>query len=440
MDTELLYDRFLECCGVVTDSRRCAEGTMFFALKGERFDGNSFVKAALDQGCLYSVMDDPERYDSSDGRMILVPDALKALQDLAALHRRRLGIPVIGVTGTNGKTTTKELLVAVLSRSYRVGATQGNLNNQIGVPLTILGLDGTKELAVVEMGASHPHDIEELVDISQPDYGLITNVGKAHLLGFGSFEGVIRTKGELYDWIREHGGKVFMNTGNVYLAGMATGLDVMGYRNVAEECQASVSGTDIVTGRVLACDPFLELGWSVPGGVEHNVKTRLIGAYNIDNALSAIAAGVFFNVPEGEICSALEGYEPSNNRSQFIDTGRNHLIMDAYNANPTSMKAAVDNFGHMRAEHKMVILGDMRELGNASVMEHERVIGLLDSNDFETVWLVGEEFRKTAGGKYRCFGNVDELKALLSESSVEGRTILIKGSNSIKLTELREYL
>ena len=429
MTVEQIYSRFKECTGVTTDSRKCGPGLMFFALKGERFDGNEFVHGALEQGCPYAVMDNVALYDAADERMILVDNVLIAMQQVAAYHRRQLGTPVIGITGTNGKTTTKELTNAVMSSTYKVLCTQGNLNNSIGVPLTVFGLKPEHEYAIVEMGASHPGDIKELVEVSQPDYGLITNVGKAHLLGFGSFEGVKRTKGELYDWLREHGGMAFVNRDNEHLQQMCKGLPLVEYGKPGQDGL-------LVEGEVLECNPFVKFRWRSGKGDWHTVQTSLIGAYNVDNALAAITVGLKFGVSEADASAAVAGYKPQNNRSQLTETGRNHLVVDAYNANPTSMAAALENFSMIKADNKMLILGDMRELGEVSQAEHKRVVEDLQKYGFTDVLLVGEEFAKAAAGSgFRLFPDVEAVNNILQSESINGKTILIKGSNSIGLTK-----
>ena len=429
MTVEELYSRFLESGGVTTDSRKCGPGLIFFALKGERFDGNEFVRGALEQGCPLAVMDNASLYDPNDGRMVLVDNVLATLQALAAYHRRALGTKVIGITGTNGKTTTKELTYAVMSTTYNVLCTQGNLNNSIGVPLTVLGLNKDHEYAIVEMGASHPGDIDELVAISQPDFGLITNVGKAHLLGFGSFEGVKKTKGELYDWLRAHGGTAFVNRDNPHLMEMSKGLQLIGY---GKPGTADV----LVEGEVLECNPYVKLRWRSEGGEWHTVQTNLIGAYNVDNVLAAITVGLRFGVSEVEASEAVAQYEPRNNRSQLTRTERNCLVVDAYNANPTSMAAAIENFCMIKASDKMLILGDMRELGEASRQEHARIVELLKEKGFKSVWLVGQEFAAVAADSgFRLFADVDHVNMELVKEKVSGKTILIKGSNGIGLTK-----
>ena len=429
MTVEEIYSKLRECNGVTTDSRKCGPGLMFFALKGERFDGNEFVRGALEQGCPYAVMDSVALYDASDSRMILVDNVLLTLQQVAAYHRRQLGTPVIGITGTNGKTTTKELTNAVMSTTYNVLCTQGNLNNSIGVPLTVLGLRAEHEYAIVEMGASHPGDIKELVEVSQPDFGLITNVGKAHLLGFGSFEGVKRTKGELYDWLREHGGTAFVNRDNEHLQQMCKGLPLVEYGKPGHKDM-------LVEGEVLECNPFVKFRWRSGKGEWHTVQTNLIGAYNVDNALAAITIGLKFGVSEEKASRAVAEYKPQNNRSQLTETGRNHLVVDAYNANPTSMAAAIENFSMIKADNKMLILGDMRELGEVSQAEHKRIVEMLGEYGFTNVWLVGDEFAKAAPGSgFSLFPDVEAVNKKLVDEPVNGLTILIKGSNSIGLTK-----
>ena len=429
MTVKEIYDKLRSCTGVTTDSRKCGPGLMFFALKGERFDGNEFVRGALEQGCPYAVMDNKELFDSQDQRMILVDNVLVTLQQVAALHRRTLGTPVIGITGTNGKTTTKELTNAVMSTTYNVLCTQGNLNNSIGVPLTVMGLKPEHEYAIIEMGASHPGDIKELVEVSQPDFGLITNVGKAHLLGFGSFEGVKRTKGELYDWLREHNGMAFVNRDNEHLQQMCKGLPLVEYGKPGQEGL-------LVEGEVLECNPFVKFRWRRGGGDWHMVQTNLIGAYNVDNALAAITIGLKFGVKEQDASDAVANYMPQNNRSQLTETGRNHLVVDAYNANPTSMAAALENFSMIKAQDKMLILGDMRELGDVSQDEHRRIVEEIRKYGFTQVWLVGSEFAGAAGDSgFRLFPDVEAVNSALQSEPVNGKTILIKGSNSIGLTK-----
>ena len=430
IDMEALYGCFLQSAGVTTDTRKCSEGMMFVALKGENFDGNAYAEKALELGCSYVVIDNPA-YATGDTRIILVEDSLRALQLLARHHRRQLGTPIVGITGTNGKTTTKELVATVLKQRYRVLYTQGNLNNHIGVPLTLLGLTPEHEMAIVEMGANHPGDIKELVEIAEPDYGLITNVGMAHLQGFGSLEGVIRTKGELYDYLRTTERlAIFLNADNQHLRSIADGLEAMTYGQ-NEEAE--------VRGELIACDPYLRFRWRRGEGAWHEVATQLIGSYNIDNALCAIAVGCYFGVPEETVSAALAGYVPQNNRSQLTRTAHNTLVVDAYNANPTSMKAALDNFACMEVPRKMAILGDMKELGDATASAHQEVVDRLDTCGFDEVWLVGEAFAQTEHTQ-RTFPDVEAVRAALQEAMPKDCCILIKGSNSMKLASLVAYL
>jgi UDP-N-acetylmuramoyl-tripeptide--D-alanyl-D-alanine ligase len=376
-------------------------------------------------------VDEKEFAEEGNPNIILVEDCLKALQDLANWHRRRLGTRIIGVTGTNGKTTTKELIATVLQKRYNVLYTQGNLNNHIGVPLTLLGLTEEHELAVVEMGANHPGEIRTLVNIAEPDCGLITNVGKAHLEGFGSFEGVVKTKSELYDYLRtKENAFVFLDKDNEVLCQASTGLKAVGYGLQSEDLY--------VKGTLHACAPFLAFEWEHEGDV-HNVNTHLIGAYNVKNALAAIAIGCHFGVPSASICEALNDYVPSNNRSQLTETADNHLIVDAYNANPTSMMAALENFRLMEVEHKVAILGDMKELGEGSADEHRKIVAFLNECGFERVVLVGGEFGKTNVG-FEHYADVEALKAVLTENKPSGKFVLIKGSNSMKLAQLKDIL
>lgn len=427
MEIAELYKCFMECGKVTTDSRNCPEGSMFIALKGETFNGNAFAAQALKQGCRYAVIDESEY--AGEGT-ILVDNCLQALQQLAYYHRRQLKTPVIGITGTNGKTTTKELISTVLSRKFNTLYTEGNFNNHIGVPLTLLRLTKEHEMAVVEMGANHPGEIKTLVHIAEPDYGIITNVGKAHLQGFGSFEGVIRTKGELYDFLRAKGGAtIFIQNENPYLNGIAEGLTCVRYGQTAGL---------YVSGELISCSPFLSFRWTAEG-VSHEVNTHLIGSYNLDNMLAAAAIGRYFGVSDDDISSALASYLPHNNRSQLKETADNKLIVDAYNANPTSMMAALKNFRQVEAPHKMVILGDMKELGEASREEHQKVVGYLKECGFDRVVLVGSEFA-AATHSYQTFQHVDEVLADIRIHKPQGYYILIKGSNSMKLSQLPEYL
>lgn len=439
MELSELYKLYQQHPLITTDSRDCPEGSIFFALKGESFDGNRFAKAALEKGCAYAVIDEPEFAEEGNGRLILVDNVLTTFKELAREHRRRFDIPVIGITGTNGKTTTKELIAAVLGEKYNVMYTRGNFNNDVGVPKTLFSLRPEHEIAVVEMGASHPGDIKALVDYVEPTCGLITNVGRAHLQGFGSFEGVKRTKGELYDFLENHNGLLFLNESNPDLMEMAA------QRNFGRIISYGRDEGGNVEGEVIDCSPFLNFRWrqhlhagQMPANA-YEVETHLIGAYNLDNMLAAIAVGLHFGVSPAQINHALGHYIPSNNRSQLETTEHNRLIVDAYNANPSSMAAAIDNFKLMKAERKMAILGDMLELGAVSDEEHQKTVDALATAGIKEVWLVGEEFGKTHT-TFRKFKNVDEVKAVIAAHRPENYYILIKGSNGIHLSQLPELL
>lgn len=439
MELSELYKLYQQHPLITTDSRDCPEGSIFFALKGESFDGNRFAKAALEKGCAYAVIDEREFAEEGNGRLILVDNVLTTFKKLARKHRRRFDIPVIGITGTNGKTTTKELIAAVLGEKYNVMYTRGNFNNDVGVPKTLFSLRPEHEIAVVEMGASHPGDIKALVDYVEPTCGLITNVGRAHLQGFGSFEGVKRTKGELYDFLESHNGLLFLNESNPDLMEMAA------QRNFGRIISYGRDEGGNVEGEVIDCSPFLNFRWrqhlhagQMPANA-YEVETHLIGAYNLDNMLAAIAVGLHFGVSPAQINHALGHYIPSNNRSQLETTEHNRLIVDAYNANPSSMAAAIDNFKLMKAERKMAILGDMLELGAVSDEEHQKTVDALAAAGIKEVWLVGEEFGKTHTA-FRKFKNVDEVKAAIAAHRPEDYYILIKGSNGIHLSQLPELL
>ena len=404
MTTEQLYQIFESHPVVTTDSRDCPEGSIFFALKGASFNGNKFAAAALQQGCAFAVVDEPEYCAQGDERYILVDDVLRAFQLLARHHRRTLGTRIVGITGTNGKTTTKELMAAVLGEKYNVLYTLGNFNNDIGVPKTLLRLKPEHQVAVVEMGASHPGDIKTLVELVEPDLALITNVGMAHLQGFGSFEGVVKTKGELYDFMRQSKrGKVFVDANNPHLMGIVQGLDLVKYGTPASDGL-------FVGGKVVSAAPFLRFAWQREGGEWNEVQTHLVGAYNVLNMLAAISVGLYLGVSADEANRALANYVPSNNRSQLEETAHNKLIMDAYNANPTSMSVALNNLNDMEVPHKMAILGDMLELGAASAEAHQAIVDQLSRLSLDEVWLVGPEFARTRCA-FRKFNDVDEVIA-----------------------------
>ncbi|MCI5710148.1 MAG: UDP-N-acetylmuramoyl-tripeptide--D-alanyl-D-alanine ligase [Prevotella sp.] len=431
MEIAELYKLYTEHPVVTTDSRDCPKGSIFFALKGESFDGNKFALSALEKGCAYAVVDEAEY--ATDRRCLLVDDVLTTFKELAREHRRHFTLPVVGITGTNGKTTTKELVSAVLGEKYKVMFTQGNFNNDVGVPKTLFRLQPDDEIAVVEMGASHPGDIKKLVEYVEPTCGMITNVGRAHLQGFGSFEGVKKTKGELYDFLTDNDGLVFINADNEHLMEMAAErhIDRMVCYGNDEQCD--------VWGEVVSCAPFLKFRWRTEAQDWHEVQTHLIGSYNIDNMLAAISIGLHFDVNPQQVDHALENYLPSNNRSQLDVTEKNHLVVDAYNANPSSMAAAIENFRLMDVPSKMAILGQMGELGAVSHEEHLKVVAQLQAAGLSNVWLVGKEFADI-DCPYRKFNDVEEVKAAIREEQPANHYILIKGSNSVKLYELPELL
>lgn len=424
-----LYDRYKECnCSVTTDSRSIKGGEMFFALRGENFDGNDYAVKALENGAGLAVVNsDADLPD--DPRLIRVEDPLKALQELAVYHREHVRgdkrLPVIGLTGTNGKTTTKELINAVLSGKFKVTATRGNLNNDIGVPLSLLDIRPDTEIAVIEMGASHPDDIAKLVKVSRPDFGLITNVGKAHLLGFGSFEGVKAAKGELYNWLGAHDGSViFLNADDPDLREMAS----------KQPCHCFEYGIAYQGAEILPSspeEPFLKL--KLDGDV---ISTKLVGSYNANNVLAAICIGDWFGVPRKDSIAAIEAYVPSNNRSQMSRTADNTLVIDAYNANPSSMNAALENFRTIISDKKVALLGDMRELGTDSLKEHIKVVRQLKGMDIDA-FFVGEEFRKAleadGDGDFRWFPDSARLACYLKENPIKKAVVLIKGSRGIQM-------
>ena len=444
-----IYNKFRQCGSVSTDTRALKGGEMFFALKGENFDGNQYAFKALEAGAAYAVVNkDSEAAASDDPRLIKVDDTLRTLQDLARWHRSMTivdGKPltVIALTGTNGKTTTKELIREVLSVKYRVTATEGNLNNSIGVPLTLLRITPETQLAVIEMGASHPGDIKELVDIALPNYGLITNVGKAHLLGFGSFDGVKKTKGELYDYLRRTSDKVFINVDNPHLCQMAS------ERNLQSDPERPYSllipyGLDYQGAEVLPSSPehpFLRVSFP---SLDRVIDTNLVGTYNADNVMAALAVGQQFGVSFDEAAAAISAYIPSNNRSQMVRTERNTLIVDAYNANPTSMEAALKNFASLQADSKVALLGDMLELGEDSLAEHIRIASMALESGIGTLCFVGKEFRQALqnlpDSPAHSFDTSAGLAQWLSANPLSGTAVLIKGSRGTRMENVIESL
>ena len=431
---ERLYNAYLQSRTVTTDSRAITPGCLFFAFKGERFDGNAYAPQALEQGAALCIISDPQY--KIDDRCIVVPDVLATLQELAREHRRHLTIPVVGITGTNGKTTTKELVYAVLSKRYRTSATRGNFNNHLGVPLTLLGIPADTELAIVEMGANHPGEIAFLCGIADPDLGLITNVGRAHLEGFGSFEGVIHTKTELYRHLAAKEGLVFVNADNPILmeqaSGLAPQLKTATYGNSAS---AKTHGSP----QKASNNPYLHFDFEA-GGKAFNVHTHLLGAYNFDNCMAAVAVGLHFGVEPCNIKKAIEEYVPSNQRSEYKETARgNKLYLDCYNANPSSMAAAIESFKNMGGT--MAVIGGMHELGADERKEHKRVVAQLEACHLERVLLVGPEWTPLPHpDNMLLFPDTESVRTWLQEHPAGGATILVKGSNTNRLWTLEEIL
>lgn len=429
METSRLYQLFRQYPVITTDSRNIPANSIFFALKGENFNGNKYAGDALSKGAAFAVIDEPEF--AIDDRTILVENVLTSLQKLARFHRDELNIPILAITGTNGKTTTKELIAVVLSKKFKINYTQGNLNNHIGVPLTILAMTPETEIGIIEMGANHIGEIKLLCDIANPDFGLVTNMGKAHLEGFGSFEGVIQTKSEMYGFIRQKGGKCFINADNPLLIKQAIDLEQITYGK-SDGC--FLTGELATTGYSLVVKVLFPKGWLY-------LKSKLIGDYNFENLLAAVCIGKYFEVDPLLIQSALEEYTPSNNRSQLIRKEKNTIIMDAYNANPTSMMMALTNFSNIQNDQKCIILGDMLELGDVSDEEHQKIVDFIESQNFSEVYLVGPQFEKTiTGNKKKKFDNAELLSNNLKTQPIENKLILIKGSRGIHLEKILELL
>ena len=423
---EKIYELYKKAYSITTDSRNISKDCIFVALKGEHFDGNDFALQVAEEGIAAGVIADRKDLSKHD-RLFVVDDSLKALQELAKHHREQLGLPIIGITGTNGKTTTKELISAVLSKKYNIIYTQGNFNNQLGVPLTVLRIKPDTEMAVVEMGASHPGDIDELTNIGEPNYGIITNIGRAHLRDFGGYEGVIKTKNEMYQYIGAHKGILFVNKDNELLMSLANNINKVTYG----------TGNDAdVKGKMLSANPYLSVEWN-----GYKIDTQLVGDYNFENVLAAICVGKYFKVAENDIVEALSSYCPTNNRSQVIETGKNRVVMDAYNANPTSMSYSIKNFRNICKDDNLLILGDMLELGEESQQEHQTIVKLLQELKFKNVCLVGEEFSKVSEhSKFSIFENVEALIEYLANHPISGFDILVKGSNGIHLNKIIDSL
>jgi UDP-N-acetylmuramoyl-tripeptide--D-alanyl-D-alanine ligase len=436
MTIENLHSIFLKHPDVCTDTRELKPGAIFFALKGENFNGNKFAEQALNNGCSYAVID--EAVYKKDERFVLVDDVLDGLQELANYHRNQLNIPVIGITGSNGKTTTKELINAVLSKKFKVLATKGNLNNHIGVPLTLLSINKHHDMAIIEMGANHQGEIELLCSIAEPDFGIITNIGKAHLEGFGGIEGVKKGKSELYKFIQQKKGKLFVHGDDEVLVELAG--------STAKVTYGTKKLYDIVGAMLSASARFISFQWATRYNASdlkksEVVHTQLVGVYNYYNLLCAACVGNYFKVEDAMINKALHEYSPSNNRSQLYKTKNNTLILDYYNANPSSMSLAIENFASLDSSEKMAVLGDMLELGADSAVEHKAIIDLLQRKNITNAILVGPLFMEASkNSSYQSFPASDTAADYLKEKGVKDQTILIKGSRGIKLEKVVEVL
>jgi UDP-N-acetylmuramoyl-tripeptide--D-alanyl-D-alanine ligase len=426
MNIDELYKTYLRYPSIQTDTRKLNKGDLFFALRGANFNGNEFAGKALDEGAAFAIIDD-ERF-SIPGKTVLVEDALKTLQLLAKHHRQQFTIPFIAITGSNGKTTTKELIHAVLSSHYKTNTTEGNLNNHIGVPLTLLKIKSDAQFAVIEMGANHQLEIAAYCQIALPTHGLITNCGKAHLEGFGGEEGVRKGKGELYDFLRHYNGGAFVMWDYQYLQDMSKGIQTI-YKYGTHDAD--------VIGTVWKSDPLLEVKFSK--GLSGSVQTKLVGSYNLPNVLAAVAVGKFFDVPEEKIKTSIEAYTPSNSRSQLMQKGSNKIILDAYNANPSSMKLAIENFAKAPGSNKMLVLGAMAELGIESVNEHQNILETINEYEWKNVLLIGGDFAKLKHS-YIQLPSSGEAGEWLRKNKINDAYLLIKGSRSAQMEKVLDYL
>lgn len=425
-----LYDVYLKHPKISTDTRSIEPNSLFFALKGQNFDGNKFAEDAIKAGAAFAIIDDAN-FDKSE-KTILVDDVLATLQGLANYHRKQLKIPFLAITGSNGKTTTKELVNSVLSKKYKTLATKGNLNNHIGVPLTLLSISNEIEFAIIEMGANHQKEISLLCDIAMPDYGIITNIGKAHLEGFGGIEGIKKGKGEMYDFIKLHKGKIFLNSDSEELKEMLT------TRSLNAITYGKSNDADLV-GEIIREQPTISFKWKWKNGAFNVVESQLPGVYNFPNFLCAACVGSYFGVEENKINQALSSYVADNNRSQIIKKNNKTILLDAYNANPSSMEAAIRNFVKLDAERKIVFLGNMLELGDQAKFEHQKLVNLIKQNNFKEVYLVGNLFKDVSNG-FHYFENVDQCIDAIKESEFNNATILIKGSRGSKMEKLLNIL
>jgi UDP-N-acetylmuramoyl-tripeptide--D-alanyl-D-alanine ligase len=426
MNIEELYQLYRQYPSVQTDTRKIKKGDLFFALKGANFNGNEFANEALDKGAAYAVVD--EKAYSKSSQTLLLEDSLQALQNLAKYHRQQFTIPFIAITGSNGKTTTKELIHAVLSSRFKTYTTEGNLNNHIGVPLTILKIKPDAEFAVIEMGANHLQEIAGYCKIAIPTHGLITNCGKAHLEGFGSEEGVKKGKGELYDFLRHYNGGAFVMWDYEYLQEMSKGIQTI-YKYGTHDAE--------IIGNVLAKTTFLEVNFTK--GIAGTFKTNLVGSYNLPNVLAAAAVGKFFKIDDETIKAAIENYSPSNSRSQLIKKGTNQIILDAYNANPTSMKFAIENFSASEGKNKILVLGAMAELGKDSIEEHKNILKIIQENEWQNVLLVGGDFALLPH-PFKQFATAADAGQWLKQKGIQHSFLLVKGSRSTQMEKVLDYL
>lgn len=426
MNIESIYSYYLQGSSVCTDTRKITQNCLFFALKGDNFNGNTFAKQALENGAKYCIVDEKE---FENEQCILVDDVLQTLQELATHHRNQLLVPILALTGSNGKTTTKELINAVLSKKFNTIATVGNLNNHIGVPLTLLSMTDKTDIAIVEMGANHPKEIEFLCSIAQPDYGLITNFGKAHLEGFGSVEGVIKAKSELYDYLKEHQKIIFVNENDETQVKQTLTYDNVYHFGLITSTDARVE--------LVSSQPYVIVKYN-----DETIKSQLTGMYNFNNIAVAIGVGSYFKVDSQDIITAIENYNPTNNRSQLMVQDSNSIIMDAYNANPTSMMAALENFKQLNKEHKTLFLGDMFELGKTSEFEHQEIVNYLKENNLGETFLIGKNFFKTntESLNIKKFETFEDLKQELQQHPVNNKFMLIKGSRGMALERILELL
>ena len=434
-----LYKIFLKHPVITTDSRNVPDNSIFWALKGENFNGNNYIPDALNSGASYAITDDKASFIPE--KTILFNDTLKTLQLLANYHRKQLNLPIFALTGTNGKTTTKELIFKILSTQYNAVATKGNLNNHIGVPLTILTFNKSTEIGIVEMGANHPGEIQQLCDIAEPNFGLITNIGKAHLEGFGSFEEIIKTKSELYQSIIKNKGTIFYNSDNPILNSLEKGPKTLTY---------GTNSDNYLNSRLLSVNPFVNLEIKTFEGLKTEINSQLIGAYNFENITAAACVGDFFKISIQNIKKAIENYTPDNNRSQFIKKDKNEILLDAYNANPTSMKASLNNFLTLKKRNKIIILGDMYELGKYSKEEHTEILKLLkialqENDSVKEIIVTGKYFNEAFSNDFQDSGIIhfittNELETFLKNKTYNNCTFLIKGSRAMKLENLINYI